>query len=135
MNDMKMTKQEVKDEYKESEGDPLLKGKLKERQREIATSTLVKAAQEATVVVVNPTHIAICIKYELGMPAPITTAIARDNIALKLKEIAKENNIPIVENIPLARALYNDAEVDQPIPSKYFRAIAELLVSIMNSSR
>lgn len=135
MDDMKMSKQEVKDEYKELEGDPLLKGKLKEKQREIATSTIVKAASEATVVVVNPTHIAICIKYELGMTAPITTAIARDNIALKIKEIAKENNIPIIENIPLARALYCDAEVDQIIPSKYFRAIAELLVSIMNTNK
>lgn len=133
MDNLKMSKQEVKEEYKQIEGDPLIKGKLKEKQREIATSTLMKAAAEATVVVVNPTHIAVCIKYELGMQAPITTAIARDNVALKLKEIAKEHDIPIVENIPLARGLYNDAEIDQPIPSKYFRAIAELLVSIMNA--
>ena len=133
MSDMKMTKQEVKDEYREIEGDPLLKGKIKEKQREIATSTLIDAAANATVLIANPTHIAICLKYEVGMSAPLVTAIARDNIALKLKEIAKENDVPIVEDRPLARALFNEAEINEPIPSEFFRAVAQILVTIMNT--
>lgn len=134
LKDMRMSKQEVKDEYKQTEGDPLLKGKIKEKQREITSNALIKAAKDATVTIVNPTHIAICIKFETGMEVPIVTAIARDNTALKLKEISIENNVPIVENIPLARALYNDAEIDKPIPYEYFRPIAEILVSIMTAN-
>lgn len=133
MSDMKMTKQEVKDEYKEMEGDPLLKGKIKEKQREIATSSLIEAASNATVLIANPTHIAICLKYEFGMFAPVVTAIARDHLALKLKEIAKENDVAIVENRPLARALFNDAEINQPIPTEYFKAVAQIISTIMHS--
>ena len=133
MNDMKMSKKEVKDEYKEQEGDPLIKGKLKEKQRQIATSSLIEAASEATVLIANPTHIAICLKYDLSMPVPIVTAIARDHIALKLKEVAKENNVPIVEDRPLARALFNEAEINHPIPPGFYKAITKVLISIMNS--
>lgn len=132
-NDMKMTKKEVKEEYKQSEGDPLLKGKIKEKQREISTNSMIKATSEATMLIANPTHIAVCIKYEVGMHAPIITAMARDHVAQKLKEIAKENSVPIIENKPLARALYNDGEIDHPVPTEHFRAIAEILVAILYS--
>lgn len=133
LSEMKMTKQEVKQEYKELEGDPILKGKIKEKQREIATSSLIAAAAEATVLVANPTHIAICIKYDISMPAPMVTAIARDHIALKLKEIAKENNVPIVEDRPLARALFNEAEINQYIPTEFFKVVSQLLITVMQS--
>lgn len=134
MSELMMTKKEVKDELKNTEGDPLIKGKIKEKQRQIATSSLIEAASEATVLIANPTHIAICLKYEFGMSVPIVTAIARDHIALKLKEVAKENNVPIVEDRPLARALFNEAELNQPIPTEFFRVVAQLLVSIMNNN-
>ena len=129
-----MTKKEVKDEHKEIEGDPLIKGKIKEKQRQIATSSLIEAASEATVLIANPTHIAICLKYEYGMSVPIVTAIARDHIALKLKEVAKENDVPIVEDRPLARALFNEAEINQPIPTEFYKVVAQLLVSIMKNN-
>lgn len=134
ISDMMMTKKEVKDEHKEIEGDPLIKGKIKEKQRQIATSSLIEAASEATVLIANPTHIAICLKYEYGMSVPIVTAIARDHIALKLKEVAKENDVPIVEDRPLARALFNEAEINQPIPTEFYKVVAQLLVSIMKNN-
>ena len=131
--DMRMTKQEVKDEYKQMEGDPQLKGKIKQKQREIASRRMMESIPDATVVVTNPTHLAIAIKYQDGeMSAPKVVAKGADLIALKIKEKAKENNIPIMENKPLARLLYEKVDLDQEIPQDMYQAVAEILAMVYN---
>ncbi|MDB5052073.1 MAG: flagellar biosynthesis protein FlhB [Bacilli bacterium] len=128
---LKMSKQDIKDEYKKSEGDPLIKGKIKERQRKLAMQRMMQEIPKADVVITNPTHFAIALKYNAqAMEAPKVIAKGKDYIALKIKEIAKDNGIIMMENKPLARALYDQVELGQSIPADLFQAVAEVLAYV-----
>ena len=124
---LKMTKQEVKEEFKKREVDPHVKAKIKRMQRDIAMSKAIQSTQEATAVITNPTHFAIAIKYELGMKAPIVIAKGKDMIAKRMKEVAKEYDVPIVENKPLARTLYKLVKEGQEIPESLYKAVSEII--------
>jgi flagellar biosynthetic protein FlhB len=129
--DMMMTKQEVKDEQKQTEGDPLIKGKIKSKQLQLSRSRMMEQVPDADVVITNPTHYAIALKYEFGSQgAPEVLAKGTDLMAKKIKEIAIENNIPIHEDPPLARALYKYCEVGEEIPAAFFKAVAQILAYI-----
>jgi len=124
---LRMTKQEVKDEFKQMEGDPQVKARIRKIQREMATQRMMKNVESADVVITNPTHYAVALKYEKSKQnAPIMVAKGVDYIALKIKEIAKEFNITIIENPPLARALYEQVEIDEEIPEEFYKAVAEI---------
>ena len=131
--DLKMSKQEVKDEYKQQEGDPQLKGKIKQKQREMSRQRMMQSVSDATVVITNPTHLAIALKYEEGtdMEAPKVLAKGADYLALKIKSIAKENEIPIIENKPLARMMYDKVEINNDIPPELYQGVAEILAIVM----
>lgn len=128
--DLKMTKQEVKEEFKQQEGDPQIKGKIKQRQREMAMRRMMQEVPKATVVVTNPTHISVAIKYEESEQAPKVVAKGADNVALKIKEMAKENDVPIIENKPLARMMYSQVELNEEIPVDMYQAVAEILALV-----
>ncbi|MDA0068544.1 flagellar biosynthesis protein FlhB [Brachyspira hyodysenteriae] len=127
INSLKMTKHEMKEEFKEMEGDPLVKSQLQEMARKIVSRTMLKSVPEADVVITNPTHFAVALKYENGDYAPIVTAKGADHIALKIKEIARQNDVQIVENKPLARELYYNVELGQYIPEKLFHVVSRIL--------
>lgn len=124
---LKMTKQEVKEEYKKREADPHVRARMKRMQRDLSMAKAIKATQSATVVVTNPTHYAIALKYEYGMPAPIVLAKGKDFIAMRMKEIAKDYDVPIVENKPLARTLYKVVKEGQEIPESLYKAVSEII--------
>lgn len=124
---MKMTKQEVKEEYKRRELDPMIKARMRRMQREIINRKALKKTESATVVVTNPTHYSIAIKYEVGMAAPKVLAKGIDFLALKMREVAKEKEIPIVENAPLARTLYKLVDEDREIPESLYKAVSEVI--------
>jgi flagellar biosynthetic protein FlhB len=125
---MRMTKQEVKEEYKQQEGDPIVKGRLRQMRFDKARRRMIQAVPRADVVVTNPTHFAVALKYDQqAMGAPVVLAKGADSLAMKIREIAKENDIPLVENPPLARALYATVEVDQEIPPEHYKAMAEVI--------
>ncbi len=129
--DLKMTKQEVKEEHKQMEGNPEIKGKIKQKQREMASRRMMEAVPSASVIVTNPTHISIAIKYEKGADqAPMVVAKGADLVAFKIREIAKEHDIPIIENKPLARLIYKEVEIEQEIPEKMYQEVAEVLVAV-----
>ena len=128
---LRMSKQEIKDEYKQAEGDPQIKQKMKQFQRGLIKKQMLNDVPDATVIVTNPTHISIAIKYEQGMLAPMVVAKGADNFAFKIREIAKEHEIPLMENVPLARALYKDVEVGAEVPEEYYKAVAEILSIVM----
>ena len=133
-NDMMMTKQEVKDEYKQSEGDPTVKSQIRRKMREVSQRRMMQKLPEADVVITNPTHFAVAIKYDLSVAsAPVVVAKGEDYLALKIKEVAKEHNIEIVENKPLARALYHSVDIDEEIPQELYQAVAEVLAYVYNS--
>ena len=133
-NDMKMTKQEVKEEYKNAEGDPEIKGKIKARMREASQRRMMQAIPKADVVITNPTHYAVAIQYDTEVaPAPIVVAKGSDYLAQKIKEIARENNIEIVEDKPLARMLYANVDVDKQIPPELYQAVAEVLAMVYHA--
>ena len=126
-----MSKQDIKDEYKKSEGDPLIKSKIKQKQREMAMQRMMQEVPKADVVITNPTHYAIALKYDdKKMDAPYVVAKGVDFVAQKIKELAKENNIATVENRPLARALYGQTEIGDAVPEKFFKAVAEILAFV-----
>ena len=130
-NDMKMTKQEIKDEYKNSEGDPQIKGQIKQKMRQASMRRMMQDLPSADVVITNPTHFAVALKYEAGKStAPIVIAKGEDFLAQKIKEAARENNIEIVENRPLARALYANVDIGQEIPEELYQAVAEVLAYV-----
>ena len=130
-NDMKMTKQEVKDEYKNQEGDPQIKGKQRQRMMEASRRRMMQQLPEADVVITNPTHYAVAIKYDAEKyEAPMVLAKGEDYLAQKIKEIARENHIEIVENKPLARMLYANVEVGELIPPELYQAVAEVLAFV-----
>lgn len=125
---MKMTRQEVKDEHKQSEGDPHVKAKLRQLRMERGRQRMMQAVPEADVVITNPTHYAIALKYDRSeMPAPMCVAKGVDEVALRIREIAKENKVEVVENKPLARALFDVVEVEDIIPAEHFKAVAEVI--------
>ena len=133
---MKMTKQEVKQEYKELEGDPEVKGRLQQMQRQLLAQNIPKAVKEADVVITNPTHYAVVLKYEEGTDeAPKVTAKGEDQTALYIKQLARDNNIPIQEDRPLARGLYTDVQIGAIIPGIYWKAIALVYSHIKNKSQ
>ncbi len=130
-NDMKMTKQEVKEEYKMMEGDPQIKGKIKRRMQEASQRRMMQNLPKADVVITNPTHYAVAIVYDKDIAdAPIVLAKGADYLAAKIKEQARENNIEIVENKPLARSLYANVEVGQAVPPELYVAVAEVLAAV-----
>ena len=129
--DMKMTKQEVKDEYKSTEGDPQIKGKIRRRMQEASQRRMMQDLPKADVVITNPTHFAVAIVYDKEMgDAPIVLAKGADYMAQKIKEAAKEHDIMIVENKPVARALYNNVEIGQQVPQELYVAVAEILATV-----
>lgn len=128
MKKMRMSRQELKDEYKQSEGDPHIKGRLRQLRAEKARQRMMQAVPSADVVITNPTHFAVALKYDPDqMEAPICVAKGMDQIALKIREIAKENDIVIHENKPLARALYDTVDIDQMVPPEHYKAVAEII--------
>lgn len=128
---IKMSKEEIKQEYKDMEGDPTIVGKRKERMRQLAMNRMIQAVPKADVIITNPTHIAVAVQYDIEtMEAPIVLAIGEDQVAHRIREVAKEHDIEIVENKPLARALYETAEVGQIIPVDLYQAVAEVLAFV-----
>jgi flagellar biosynthetic protein FlhB len=132
--DMKMTKQEVKDEYKDTEGNPQIKQRQRQKMQEVSQRRMMQSVPEADVVITNPTHLAIALKYDADESvAPVVVAKGEDYVANKIKEVARENNIMIMENKPLARALYATVDIGQEIPPELYEAVAEILALVYNS--
>jgi flagellar biosynthetic protein FlhB len=128
---LKMTKQEVKEERKTYEGDPQIKSRLRERMRELASRNQMQNVPNADVVVTNPTHYAVAMEYKrMQMAAPTVTAKGADNIALRIREMAQESEVPVIENRPLARALYSEVEIGDEIPEKYYEAVVAVLKQV-----
>jgi flagellar biosynthetic protein FlhB len=131
----KMSLQEIKEEFKQSEGDPKIKGRIRQLRMARSKKRMMAAVPKASVIITNPTHFSVALQYERGMPAPICVAKGQDNIALKIREIAREHDVPIVENVPLARALYATVELDQEIPVEHYHAVAEIIGYVMGLKR
>jgi len=127
---LKMSKQEVKDEMKNMEGDPLIKSKIRQIQMEASRKRMMAEVPNADVVITNPTHYAVALKYDESNHAPVVIAKGMDNLAQKIKQIARENNVHIVQNPPLARSLYAEVDLDKPIPEALFGAVAEVLAYV-----
>lgn len=128
----RMSRQEVKEELRQSEGDPAVKAKVKQIRTERARKRMMTAVPEATVVIMNPTHYAVALKYAGGqMAAPVCVAKGVDALALRIRAVAEENDVPVVENPPLARALYAAVEVDEPVPSEHYKAVAQVIGYVM----
>ncbi len=133
---LKMSKQEIKDENKSMEGDPLIKGKIRQKQMEMSRQRMMSEVPTADVVITNPTHYAVAIRYdEEKSHAPIVVAKGMDNIAQNIKKIARENGVHIVQNPPLARSLYAQVEVEKPIPAELFAAVAEVLAYVYKMNK
>lgn len=128
--DLKMSKQEVKDEMKQSEGDPQIKGKIKQKQRQMAMSRMMQEVPKADVIVTNPTHFAVALQYHKGMQAPLVIAKGQDFVAQKIKKLAREASVPIVENRPLARALFASTNIGDAVPAELYQAVAEVLAYV-----
>ena len=131
MESLKMSKQEVKEEYKQMEGDPLVKSRLRQRMRELLSQNMAVNVPKADVVITNPTHFACAMQWDRAtMRAPMLTAKGADELAQRIKAIARDNNVPIIENKPLARALYAEVEIGDMIPDEYYQAIAVILAKV-----
>ena len=131
----KMTLQEMKEEYKQSEGDPHIKGRIRQLRQQRMKKRMMASVPKASVVITNPTHYSIALAYDRSMPAPVCVAKGVDNIAFKIREIAKEHDIPIVENVPLARSLYATVDIDEEIPTEHYHAVAEIIGFVMRLKR
>jgi flagellar biosynthetic protein FlhB len=128
---VRMSKQELKEEYRETEGSPEIKAKLKRIRQERAKKRMMAAVPTADVIITNPTHFSIALKYELGtMRAPVVVAKGQDAIALTIREVAKKNNVPLYENAPLARILYKTVDIDDEIPGEHYQAVAEIITYV-----
>jgi flagellar biosynthetic protein FlhB len=131
----RMTLQEIKDEHKETDGNPEIKAKIGEIRTKRARQRMMAQVPNATVIVTNPTHFAVALKYETGMAAPVCLAKGVDALALKIREVAGEHDVPIVENPPLARALHASVQIDDPIPTEHYQAVAEVIGYVMRLKR
>ena len=131
----KMSLQEIKDEFKQSEGDPHIKGKIRQLRQQRMKKRMMAAVPSASVIFTNPTHYSVALSYDRGMSAPVCVAKGVDNIAFKIREIAKKHDIPIVENVALARALYATVEIDEEIPVEHYHAVAEIIGYVMGLKR
>jgi flagellar biosynthetic protein FlhB len=128
----RMSKQEIKEEYRQNEGDPTIKAKIRQLRHERARKRMMAAVPSATVVIMNPTHFAVALKYESGqMAAPVCVAKGVDALALRIRAVAEENDVPVVENPPLARALHAAIEIDDPVPPEHFKAVAQVIGYVM----
>ena len=127
----KMSLQEIKDEFKQSEGDPMIKGRIRQMRLARMKKRMIAEVPTASVIITNPTHFAVALQYERGMNAPLCVAKGMDAVALKIREIAAKHNIPIVENPPLARALHATVEIDREIPTEHYKAVAEVIGYVM----
>lgn len=132
---MKMTKEELKEDFKQSEGDPHVKAKLKQIRAQRSRQRMMQAVPIATVIVTNPTHYSVALRYEAGDAAPVCVAKGVDAVALRIREVAREHAVPIVENVPLARALYAAVDVDETIPREHFEAAAKVIGFVMNKRK
>jgi flagellar biosynthetic protein FlhB len=133
--DLKMSRQDLKDEFKSTEGNPANKARIRKMQRQARRKQMIKATETASVVITNPTHYAVALKFEMSMPAPIVVAKGLDLLAAQIKEIARDRDIPIMENRPLAQALYKSVEVGDAIPSALYHAVAEILVLVYKAQQ
>jgi len=128
MSRNRMSKQEIKEEYRQNEGDPHIKAKIRQLRHERSRKRMMAAVPNATVVVMNPTHYAVALRYESGKTAaPVCVAKGLDALALRIRAVAEENDVPVVENPPLARALYAAVEIDEPVPAEHFKAVAQVI--------
>jgi flagellar biosynthesis protein FlhB len=132
MNRQRMSLQEIKEEHRQSEGDPMVKGKLRQMRMERAQQRMMSNVPKATVVITNPTHYAVALRYETGMQAPQCVAKGVDEVALRIRELATKNNVAIVENPPLARTLYASVEIEAEIPEQHYKAVAEVIGYVLN---
>lgn len=133
MRSMRMSKQELKEEFKRTEGDPMLRGRIRQQQRRIAQTRMMANVPKANVIITNPTHYAIAIQYDgARMSAPKVLAKGAFEVAQKIVEIAKANNIPVIQNQPLARAMFREVEIDREIPQEFYVAVAEVLAYVFN---
>ena len=124
----RMSKQEIKEEYRQNEGDPTIKAKIRQLRHDRARKRMMAAVPGATVVIMNPTHFAVALKYESGkMAAPVCVAKGVDALALRIRAVAEENDVPVIENPPLARALHAAIEIDEPVPPEHFKAVAQVI--------
>jgi flagellar biosynthesis protein FlhB len=133
--DLKMTKQEVKDEYKQAEGDAQVKGQIRQRQREMSQNRMMADVADATVVIVNPTHVAVALKYDPASGAPRVVAKGRNDVALRIRGEAEKHGVPMVRDIPLARSIHAGCEVGQEIPAELFETVARLLAFVFSLDR
>jgi flagellar biosynthetic protein FlhB len=131
----KMSVREMKEEFRQTEGDPAIKGKIRQLRQARMRKRMMAAVPKASVVITNPTHFAIALKYERGMNAPVCVAKGIDLIARKIREVAEAHGIPVIENPPLARALHGTVEIDQEIPAEHYRAVAEIIGYLMRLRR
>jgi flagellar biosynthetic protein FlhB len=131
--DLKMSRQDMKDEHKQSEGNPAIKGRIRRLQRSMRRRQMLRDTEKASVVITNPTHFAIALRYEMAMEAPIVIAKGRDHLAQEIKEVARWHGIPVLENPPLAQALYRTVEVGRPIPAALYAAVAEILAFVFRA--
>ena len=131
----KMSLREIKDEYKESEGDPKIKAKVRQLRQARMKKRMMAAVPTATVVITNPTHFAVALQWERGMNAPICVAKGMDAIALKIREVAQAHDVPVVENPPLARTLHATVEIDAEVPSEHYKAVAEVISYVMRLNK
>jgi flagellar biosynthetic protein FlhB len=131
----KMSFRELKEEFKDTEGDPHVKGKIRQIRETRMRKRMMAAVPQASVVITNPTHFAVALKYERGMNAPVCVAKGMDVIALKIREVAEAHSVPIVENPPLARALHGTVEIDREIPAEHYQAVAEVIGYVMRLNR
>ena len=133
---MRMTKQEVKEEYKQTEGDPQIKGRIKQLQRQMSQSRMMQQVPQADVIIRNPTHVAVALRYRSGADsAPVVLAMGVDSLALRIVDVAEEHDIIVIENVALARALYAEAELNAPIPPDLYEAVAEVMVYLYKLGR
>jgi flagellar biosynthetic protein FlhB len=133
---MRMSREELKEDVRQSEGDPHVKAKQKQLRAERARRRMMQQVPKATVVVTNPTHYAVALRYEQGeTEAPVCVAKGQDRVALKIREVARENNVPVVEDPPLARALYAAVELDEAIPVQHYQAVAKIIGFVMGQAR
>jgi flagellar biosynthetic protein FlhB len=136
MNRMKMSKRDIRDEHKQSEGDPQIKAKLRMIRMKRAQKRMMAAVPKATVIINNPTHYSVALRYVPEEDAaPVCVAKGVDEVALRIREIAKENGVPMIENIPLARALYASVEIDDSVPREHFEAVAKVIGFVLNTAK